>query len=265
MSGDDFTDAVKKALAARVGYLCSNPDCRALTSGPQEDPAKAINVGVAAHITAASPGGPRYDSTLLPEERSAPLNGIWLCQNCAKLIDNDAVRFTIEVLRKWKIDAEEEAKTRVGKTAAIVESQRIRRLSDWQKVKLVSSLSRYENQKAVIIASAGSDTQAYAGDLGKVLKSAGWRVRGPLPAPPSAPVVDVQVSVARKYFAEHPPESYLTLRGTLQFVGIRCRDRLIIDPAVPDDVALIWVGGEGNFPPSNLPPIAVQGITIPDF
>jgi len=58
----------------------------------------------------------------LPEERSAPSNGIWLCQNCAKLIDNDPTRFTVEVLKKWKTDAEEEAKTRVGKTAPINES-----------------------------------------------------------------------------------------------------------------------------------------------
>src|SRR5712692_10152059 len=115
---DDFSDTVKKALAARVGHLCSNPECRALTSGPQDDPAKAVNIGVAAHITAASPGGPRYDPDLLPEERSARSNGIWLCQNCAKLIDNDVVRFSVEVLKKWKADAEAEAKARVGKTVA---------------------------------------------------------------------------------------------------------------------------------------------------
>jgi len=115
---DDFSDAIKRVLALRVGNRCSNPDCRALTSGPQEDPAKALNLGVAAHITAASLGGPRYDSDLLPEERSAPSNGIWLCQNCAKLIDNDVTRFSIEVLRKWKTDAEIEAKTGIGKTVA---------------------------------------------------------------------------------------------------------------------------------------------------
>jgi hypothetical protein len=115
---DDFSDAVKKALADRVGHLCSNPECRALTSGPQEDPRKAVNLGVAAHITAASPGGPRYASKLSPEERSGHENGIWLCQNCAKLIDNDPARFTVDVLRKWKSGAEAEAKGRVGKTAA---------------------------------------------------------------------------------------------------------------------------------------------------
>jgi hypothetical protein len=102
---DDFSQQAKRALASRVGNLCSNPECRALTSGPQEDPAKALNIGVGAHITAASPGGPRYDPDLLPEERSAPANGIWLCQNCAKLVDNDT-----------KNTAETEARNRIGKT-----------------------------------------------------------------------------------------------------------------------------------------------------
>lgn len=115
---DDFSDPVKRALASRVGNLCSNPECRALTSGPQDDPAKAVNLGVAAHITAASPGGPRYDAELLPEERSAPSNGLWLCQNCAKLVDNDAVRFGVDLLLRWKGTAEADARNRVGKTAA---------------------------------------------------------------------------------------------------------------------------------------------------
>jgi hypothetical protein len=115
---DDFSDVVKKALGARVGQLCSNPECRALTSGPQQDPARAVNLGVAAHITAASFGGPRYDPDLLPEERSDSSNGLWLCQNCAKLIDNDPSRFSVEVLKKWKTDAETEAKRRLGKTAS---------------------------------------------------------------------------------------------------------------------------------------------------
>lgn len=84
---------------------------------PQKDPSKALNIGVAAHITAASPGGPRYDTDLLPEERSGPSNGIWLCQNCAKLVDNDSKCFTVELLQQWKSAAESEARQRIGKTA----------------------------------------------------------------------------------------------------------------------------------------------------
>lgn len=115
---DDFSEMVKRTLTSRVGNRCSNPKCKALTSGPQIDPTKALNLGVAAHITAASPGGPRYDPNLLPEERSGAPNGIWLCQNCAKLIDNDPTRFTTDQLNGWKIAAERDAKERVGKTDA---------------------------------------------------------------------------------------------------------------------------------------------------
>jgi hypothetical protein len=36
---------------------------------------------------AASRGGPRYDASLTPEDRANATNAIWLCQNCAKLIE----------------------------------------------------------------------------------------------------------------------------------------------------------------------------------
>jgi hypothetical protein len=42
---DDFPKAVLETLAKRVGYRCSNPSCRKLTSGPHTDKTKALNVG----------------------------------------------------------------------------------------------------------------------------------------------------------------------------------------------------------------------------
>ncbi len=106
---DDFGEDVKRILANRVCNKCSNPDCRKQTSGPQINLTAYVNVGVAAHITAASSGGKRYDSSLSAEQRKHPSNGIWLCQNCAKLVDNDEVRFTVQILRRWKLSAEAEA------------------------------------------------------------------------------------------------------------------------------------------------------------
>jgi hypothetical protein len=69
MARDDFKIDVKETLARRVGMRCSNPNCRQPTSGPQQDSAKSVNVGVAAHITAASEGGARYDKLLSKEDR----------------------------------------------------------------------------------------------------------------------------------------------------------------------------------------------------
>lgn len=107
---DDFAAPVVNTLSKRVATRCSNPGCRLPTSGPRTEPTKAINIGVAAHITAASPGGPRYDSTMTSEQRCSIENGIWLCQTCSILIDSDVIRYTIDFLQVWKYTAEELAR-----------------------------------------------------------------------------------------------------------------------------------------------------------
>jgi hypothetical protein len=108
-SRDEFSITTKDLLAKRVGYRCSNPSCYQLTSGPHKDVTRTVNVGVAAHITAASPGGSRYAPSLSVKQRKSAENGIWLCQKCAKLVDNDSTRYTVSVLEEWKQLAEEKA------------------------------------------------------------------------------------------------------------------------------------------------------------
>jgi hypothetical protein len=92
---------------------CSNPNCRKPTSGPHTDSNKHVNIGVAAHIVAASPGGPRADQAITKEELRAPENGIWLCQSCGKLVDSDDPRYTADILREWKRLAEEAAQLEI--------------------------------------------------------------------------------------------------------------------------------------------------------
>lgn len=97
---DEFPSAVIEAAAKRSGQRCAN--CQRSTSGPHSDPTKFVIVGVAAHITAAAPRGPRYDESLSPKERCSIENCIWLCQNCAKLVDSDSPRYTTAMLHGWK-------------------------------------------------------------------------------------------------------------------------------------------------------------------
>jgi len=117
-SRGEFPNDIKQLLAQRVAMRCSNPNCRQQTSGPCEDPNESLNIGVAAHITAAAEGGPRYDPAMTSEERASQENGIWLCQNCAKLVDNDVKRYTTEVIHEWK---------RLSESAALlaIESPRV--------------------------------------------------------------------------------------------------------------------------------------------
>lgn len=106
---DDFSLKTKEGLAKRVGYVCSNPECSKSTIGAQGGQNGTINIGEAAHICAASEGGKRYDPNMTSEERSDISNGIWLCSNCAAMIDRDEDFFTKEILHLWKELAERKA------------------------------------------------------------------------------------------------------------------------------------------------------------
>lgn len=116
MERDGFTQANKIILKDRVGGRCSNPLCRRETLGPKATADKAVLVGEAAHICAASPNGPRYNQSMSDAERKSVLNGIWLCATCHTLVDNDPDCYSEELLKKWKADAEYEQLCRLKGT-----------------------------------------------------------------------------------------------------------------------------------------------------
>jgi tetratricopeptide (TPR) repeat protein len=107
---DEFTGAVKNLLARRVAFRCSSPSCGRATVGPRHLDDESASIGVAAHITAAAPGGPRYDATLSPQQRSSASNGIWLCQSHARLIDADPEGYPVALLHECRAAAEERAR-----------------------------------------------------------------------------------------------------------------------------------------------------------
>lgn len=112
---DEFTEDVRRQVALRVSYLCSNPDCRASTTGPKTDEPRSQCVGTASHITAAAPGGPRYDPALSSPERKHYRNAIWLCNICGRIIDNDYSHYSVDLLQEWKRQAEKAANDALGK------------------------------------------------------------------------------------------------------------------------------------------------------
>jgi len=58
------------------------------------------------------------DAALSQENRASAANGVWLCQTCAKLVDNDARRFPADLLRVWTAQAEVEAFEQIGKLSS---------------------------------------------------------------------------------------------------------------------------------------------------
>ena len=121
---DDFSESTKETLAKRVNYLCSMRGCRIRTSGPRTSPEKTVSIGMAAHITAASIGGPRYDASLTSEQRRSPENGIWMCYNHGKLVDNDEKRYATADLQAMKAEAEKETieALEIGRSVRFVDS-----------------------------------------------------------------------------------------------------------------------------------------------
>jgi len=110
---DDFSKDTVIQIAKRAGWLCSFPTCHTPTVGATSDGEGEINIGTAAHISAAAPGGPRYDENMTQEERSSAKNGIWMCRDHGKAIDSRDPEFTVERLREWKKQAEMDSWRRV--------------------------------------------------------------------------------------------------------------------------------------------------------
>lgn len=127
-SRDDFRAPVIRTIAQRAGYRCSNQTCLRPTIGP-DGADKSASIGVAAHITAAAEGGPRYDPSLTPEERGAAENGIWLCQTCSRLVDVDVAGHPVNQLKEWKTFAEMRAYLGIRGFAVVV-SRSFRKLED---------------------------------------------------------------------------------------------------------------------------------------
>lgn len=111
----NFSAPTKRLLAERAGYCCSAPNCGKVTIGPNFDADSSAGDGTAAHIVSASPdSGPRANKNYTKEQRESPDNGIWLCRTHATLIDSDENRYSVELLKMWKRDHEDEMVLEMG-------------------------------------------------------------------------------------------------------------------------------------------------------
>lgn len=104
---DDFSPSTRELLAKRSGYICAYPGCKRMTVAGSDDRKSGLTMtGVAAHITAASKKGPRYDPDMSAEERAGETNGIWTCQIHGKFIDDNPSKCSVDELRRWKAQHE---------------------------------------------------------------------------------------------------------------------------------------------------------------
>lgn len=100
----DFTARTVDLIAKRAAFICSNPDCRVTTIGPNFISEKTTMIGEAAHIFGARPDSARYDNTMSDVARAEITNAIWLCRNCHRRVDRDEAAFTADLLFAWRED-----------------------------------------------------------------------------------------------------------------------------------------------------------------
>lgn len=98
----EFSNKIKTTLGERSHFLCSNPTCRKMTTGPHTNHDKSLRSGEAAHIYSAKSKIARYNKDLTSEQVRDIKNGIWLCRDCHKLIDHDEKAFPVKLLLQWK-------------------------------------------------------------------------------------------------------------------------------------------------------------------
>lgn len=101
----NFLKATRIILAGNAGHMCSFYDCCKPTIGPEIKGDGSVGVkgiAIAAHIYAASPGGPRPPVGLTDEEIRAESNGIWLCPDDATKVDAFQFEYPAELLLEMK-------------------------------------------------------------------------------------------------------------------------------------------------------------------
>jgi hypothetical protein len=107
MSRADFSPKTREIIARRSGYRCSFLGCNRTTIGPGASADEAAGMGVAAHVFAASSGGPRGTGGLSKNELTLPENGIWLCANHSRIVDaNRGKKYPPELLLSYKAQHE---------------------------------------------------------------------------------------------------------------------------------------------------------------
>ena len=105
--GHNFTPKIIKNIQERSAFICNNPLCRKLTVKASNDSETASDIlGEAAHIYPAAKNWARFDSKIESSFIKSQKNAIWLCRECAKLIDKNPQKYTVEVLYTWKTELE---------------------------------------------------------------------------------------------------------------------------------------------------------------
>lgn len=127
--------------------------------------------GQIAHIRAANPNGPRYDSSMTDDERRAIENLVIFCHPHHSLVDKliNAPRYPVAVLRRWKTQREAEPNEAVKRLREVTPSGLRKIVADGLKqhdnlmLDAIARLERSDTEAASVIRGLIEElTEAYA-------------------------------------------------------------------------------------------------------
>ncbi|PWN57933.1 tetratricopeptide repeat protein [Chryseobacterium viscerum] len=136
-------------LYKRAGEHCSL--CKKITTKPHSDPSKFHNLGEAAHIEGLKDAANlRFNPMLSIKELKDVRNGIWLCQVCHHIIDNDEKTYSVEKLKEIK-QSHEMLIVKIqesGKSLMPILNSKDREIKRYQK--MISEIEAELNEQEVI-------------------------------------------------------------------------------------------------------------------
>ena len=103
MSNRNIPQHVIKSLWSRSGGRCAICKTEIILQEKENNPSP---IGEMAHIKGLNPESTRYDPNMSDEERNSYENLIILCPTCHTKIDKNPDKFTVEKLKKIKIEHE---------------------------------------------------------------------------------------------------------------------------------------------------------------
>lgn len=139
-------DKIVRALFAKSGNKCSFPGCQNILVKHN-----TLYVGEIAHIEAAEPGGPRYNSVQTDEERRAYGNLLLLCHEHHVEIDDAAAKFTVKILKRMKRDHEATVK-KIFRLAPKMVSKVAREMEQyWRDIERINTQEHVIPERAIEI------------------------------------------------------------------------------------------------------------------
>jgi hypothetical protein len=127
-----------------------------------------------------------------------------------------------------------------------------RHITEYQRQIIEPVLKRYGGSHILMYFAGGQKSKAYAEEFHKMFTAMTWVAKGPTLVPlGDERIIDVQMSVNyQENWSKYNPKPH-EVWDAFQKAGIKQRRRLIMDPNVPSDVIVLWVGPRS---PSDLKP-----------